>query len=147
MEIKTKAFKNGGKIPSEYTCDGRDVWPDLEISGVPEEAESLALAMDDPDSPSGVWDHWVVWNIPADTKIIKSGELPPRAAEGINTWGRNGYGGPCPGSGEHRYFFKLYALDSVFNLSSSAHKTDLEKAMDGHVLAKAELSGRYQRQQ
>lgn len=130
-------------MPSEFTCDGADRIPPLEISDVPAGAKSLALVMDDPDAPMGVWDHWVVWNIPADTKRIDS---QPKGVAGKNSWGRLDYGGPCPPSGTHRYFFKLYALDTMLDLPAGSNKQSLMQAMKGHIVAEAVLMGTYKRQ-
>ncbi len=143
MKITSAAFKEGGAIPSKYTCDGDDSSPPLIISDVPKNAKTLALISDDPDAPMGTWVHWVVWNIPADTKEIAEGEAP--GEEGTTDFGRTGYGGPCPPSGTHRYFFKLYALDTELNLPGSTTKKQLESAMKGHVVAEAKLIGTYKR--
>lgn len=145
MIISTPAFKNGEKIPSKYTCDGENINPPLEISDIPKNAKSLVLIMDDPDSPSGTWLHWSVWNIDPATKKIDENSVPIGAVEGKTSFNINGYGGPCPHSGTHRYFFKLYALDCTLELSSEADKATLEKAMMDHILAKAELMGLYKR--
>lgn len=145
MKITSPAFQNDQLIPAQYTCDGRNVSPPLKISDVHSGTESLALFMDDPDSPTGVWDHWVVFNIPPGvTEIEESSE--PGGTQGKNTFGELGYGGPCPGSGEHRYLFKLYALDAQLDLKEGASKTDIERAMQGHILMQAQLMGRYARQ-
>jgi len=141
--VKSPVFEAGKQIPKKYTCDGDDINPPLAIEGVPKEAKSLVLAIDDPDAPSGTFDHWIVWNIPASTSKIAENSSPGK--EGQSSFGKNGYGGPCPPSGTHRYFFKLYALDSELKLASSAKKKDVEKAMQGHVLAKGELIGTYHR--
>ncbi len=146
MIISTPIFKNGGNIPPKYTCDGENVNPPLEISDVPAGARSLVLIMDDPDSPGGAWLHWSVWNIDPKTTEIMENSAPAGAVEGATGFGRTGYGGPCPRSGEHRYFFRLYALDSKLNLPAGARRPELEQAMAGHVLAEAELTGRYRRQ-
>ncbi|HEY6007196.1 MAG TPA: YbhB/YbcL family Raf kinase inhibitor-like protein, partial [Geobacteraceae bacterium] len=106
MHVSSPAFAHGSSIPTVHTCDGRDASPPLDIGGVPEEAKSLVLIMDDPDAPVGTWVHWVVWNIPPGTGEIWESSLPPGSVEGRNSWKRNGYGGPCPPSGSHRYFFK-----------------------------------------
>lgn len=144
MKLTSPAFTHNGVIPSEYTCDGNDLSPPLVISDVPANAKSLALIMDDPDAPVGTWDHWVVFDIsPSTTQIPKGTE--PQGTAGRNSWGRKGYGGPCPPSGTHRYFFKLYALDTKLNLSEGATKKDLEKAMQGHIIAQAQLMGTYKR--
>ncbi len=144
MKLTSSAFINNGAIPSEFTCDGADLSPPLLISDVPKNAKSLALIMDDPDAPVGTWDHWIVFNIPSSTNQIAKGTEPDGIA-GKNSWGRTGYGGPCPPSGTHRYFFKLYALDTELNLLKSATKRDLERAMEGHIIEKAELMGTYKR--
>ena len=144
MKLTSSEFSNDGAIPSEYTCDGSNINPQLSISDVPSNAKSLALIMDDPDAPVGVWDHWVVYNIPASTKEIPKGKEPQGTA-GRNSGGRSGYVGPCPPSGTHRYFFKLYALDTTLNLPEGLTKKDLEKSMQGHIIAKAELMGTYKR--
>jgi len=150
MEIKSPAFAHGDLIPPKYTCDGADVSPPLSLAGVPAGTKSLALIADDPDAPAGTWVHWVVWNIPAGTKSLEEGipakeALPNGVRQGTNDFRRVGYGGPCPPSGTHRYFFKLYALDTTLNLPATATKQDLEKGMQGHTLAQAELMGRYSR--
>jgi len=140
--IKSSAFANNGSIPTKYTCDGEDVNPPLNIEGIPQETQSLALTVDDPDAPMGTWDHWVVWNI-SPSNEIKENTIP--GVEGMNDFRKHSYGGPCPPSGTHRYFFKVYALDTKLNLSSNSRKKDLEKAMQGHILAKGETIGRYSR--
>ncbi|MEM2918372.1 MAG: YbhB/YbcL family Raf kinase inhibitor-like protein [Candidatus Altiarchaeota archaeon] len=145
MKIKSSAFEQNGKIPIKYTCQGQDINPPLEFSEIPKEAKSLALIMDDPDAPLGTWDHWIIWNIPPETKEILEGEIPKNAIQGQNSWKKNSYGGPCPPSGVHRYFFKLYALDTILNIKENSKKSDLEKAMQGHILAKAELIGLYEK--
>ena len=144
MKLTSPAFANNGTIPSEYTCDGNDLSPPLSISDVPSNAKSLILVMDDPDAPVGTWDHWIVFNMGPSTKEIHKG-TEPKATAGKNSWGRTGYGGPCPPSGTHRYFFKLYALDAMLNLPQGATKKELEMAMQGHIIAKAELMGTYKR--
>ena len=144
MKIKSPAFENGGRIPAKYTCDGEDISPPLEFEDVPEDAKSLALVMDDPDAPMGTFDHWVVWNIPPETRSIEEGK-EPEGVQGMTDFGRKGYGGPCPPRGEHRYFFKLYALDTKLDLPEGSRKSDLEKAMKGHIIAQATLMGRYSR--
>ena len=145
MKLTSPAFENNGKIPSEYTCDGSDTSPELNIADVPKSAKSLVLINDDPDAPVGTWDHWIVFNIPPNTARISRGE-EPAGIGGKNSWGRTGYGGHCPPSGVHRYFFKLYALDTMLNLKEGATKKDIEKAMQGHIIAKTELMGTYKRQ-
>jgi len=145
MKLTSSAFENEGSIPAEFTCDGDDVSPPLAISEAPENTKSLALVCDDPDAPVGTWDHWVVFNIPADTKEIAKA-TDPQGTGGKNSWGRTGYGGPCPPSGVHRYFFKLYALDTELDLAEGSGKGEVEQAMEGHILVQAELMGKYQRQ-
>lgn len=143
LSVKSPAFKQGELIPKKYTCDGENINPPLIIEGVPKEAKTLVLAVDDPDAPSGTWDHWIVWNIAASTAKIGEDSVP--GMEGENSFGRTGYGGPCPPSGTHRYFFKVYALDTQLNLTGRSKKKDAEKVMQGHVLAKGELMGVYRR--
>jgi Raf kinase inhibitor-like YbhB/YbcL family protein len=149
MKLTSPAFEHGGKIPSKYTCDGENINPPLTISDVPSEARSLVLIMDDPDVPKhlrgdGMWDHWVVFNIPATIRDIKEGK-EPGGTPGIGTGGNLDYYGPCPPDREHRYFFKLYALDAELDLPEKTTKQGVERAMEGHVIAKAELMGRYER--
>ncbi|HTP64860.1 MAG TPA: YbhB/YbcL family Raf kinase inhibitor-like protein [Geobacteraceae bacterium] len=145
LRLTSQAFVHNGYIPARYTCDGNDINPPLEIEHVPAEAKSLALIVDDPDAPIGMWVHWVVWNIDPATREIAEDHVPRNAAQGKNDWKRNIYGGPCPPSGVHRYFFKLYALDMKLNLGAGTTKKDLEKEMQGHILASAELIGLYKR--
>jgi len=144
MKLTSPAFANNGAIPSEHTCDGNDLSPQLVISDVPASAKSLALVMDDPDAPVGTWDHWIVFNIAPSTKQLAKG-TEPQGVAGRNSWGRTGYGGPCPPSGTHRYFFKLYALDTKLSLAEGSTKKDLERAMQGHIIAQAQLMGTYKR--
>jgi Raf kinase inhibitor-like YbhB/YbcL family protein len=145
LKIASPAFKDNGSIPRQYTCDGKDMNPPLIIENVPKEAKSLALIVDDPDAPVGLWVHWVMWNIDPKTKEIKENSVPKGAIQGINDFGKNNYGGPCPPSGTHRYFFKLYALDTTLNISPSSAKANLEKAMKGHILAQAQIIGLYKK--
>jgi len=142
LVITSPAFENNGFIPSKYTCDGEDVNPAISIDGLPEGTLSLVLIIDDPDAPMGTWDHWIVWNIPP-TKIIEENSVP--GIEGLNDFRKHTYGGPCPPSGIHRYFFKVYALNTQLTLSSTSKKREVEKAMRGHILAQGELIGRYKR--
>ena len=144
MKLTSAAFIHNAPIPFEYTCDGSDISPSLSISDVPSNAKSLILIMDDPDAPVGTWDHWIVFNIPPSTKQIAKG-TEPNGVAGKNSWGKTGYGGPCPPSGTHRYFFKLYALDTELNLPEGTTKKDLERAMQGHIIAQAQLMGTYKR--
>lgn len=144
MKISSTAFENNGMIPPEYTCDGSDVSPELVFSEVPKEAKSLALVMDDPDAPMGTFTHWVVWNIPPHKmRLAKDEKISLH--QGKTSFGSKSYGGPCPPGGTHRYFFKLYALDLVLGLEEGSSKSDLEKAMKGHILAQSELIGKYSR--
>ncbi len=149
MELTTPAFENEGTIPSKYTCDGPNVNPELLISGVPENAKSLVLIMDDPDVPKhiredGMFDHWVVFNIPPDTTKIAEGK-EPEGTPGLGTSGDTGYFGPCPPDREHRYFFKLYALDTTLELPEKTDKVTVEREMTEHVIDKAHLMGLYER--
>ncbi len=150
MQITSSAFLEGEMIPAHYTFDGSDVSPDLSWSGVPETAKSLALICDDPDAPMGTWVHWVLFNIPVDAgglpaEVSSNATLENGARHGKNDFRRLGYGGPCPPGGTHRYFFKLYALDTELNLDSGITKAQLVEAMQGHILAEAQLMGRYRR--
>lgn len=142
LQVTSTAFSTGGMIPSQYTCDGANVNPPLDIQGIPEQAKSLALIVDDPDAPSGTWVHWVVWNIPV-TEFIEENTVPGK--EGLNDFKKHHYGGPCPPSGTHRYFFKVYALDALLDLPDNTKKAGLEKAMEGHIVASGELMGVYKR--
>jgi len=147
MRLTSPAFENQQAMDSVYTCDGQDINPPLHISDVPTEAKSLALIMDDPDAlrPAGkVWDHWIVWNIPVSTTDIPEGQ-EPRGVHGLGTSDNLDYHGPCPPDGEHRYFFKLYALDVELDLDEGAGKDEVEESMDGHILAYTELIGLYNR--
>jgi len=154
LTITSPAFFHNEDIPPEFTCDGLDVSPPLEWSGVPEQAKSLVLVVEDPDAPDPaapkmVWVHWLLYNLPPTTTSfeqgITGGDLPPGAKEGINNWQQKGYGGPCPPIGRHRYFFKLFALDTVLDELEEPTTAELAKAMDGHILDQAELIGLYQR--
>ena len=145
MKIESPAFGNAAKIPSKYTCDGADIIPPLQFSNVPAGAKSLAIIMDDTDSPSGDWLHWSAWNIAPETREIRAGEVPAGAVEGKTSFDDVGYGGPCPGRGEHRYFFHLYALDSMLDLPRGADRSQLEAALAGHILGRAEFYGLYKR--
>ncbi|MFA5126832.1 MAG: YbhB/YbcL family Raf kinase inhibitor-like protein [Patescibacteria group bacterium] len=147
MQIISSKFANQQIIPSDYTCDGRDVNPPLEFKEVPENTKSLVLIMDDPDAmkPAGkVWDHWIIFNIPPDIRTIREGE-EPLGVHGLGTSNNLKYHGPCPPDGQHRYIFKLYALDTSLDLPQSSTKGQLEQAVSGHILAQAELVGLYQR--
>lgn len=144
MRLTSTEFVDGGTIPTRYTCDGEGISPPLEIADVPAGAQTLALICDDPDAPSGIWDHWLVWNIPSTITHIPAGGAAG-GQEGMNSWPKQGYGPPCPPSGEHRYYFRLYALDTRLDLPSTAGRQQLEAAMAGHLLERAELMGRYRR--
>lgn len=146
MEIKSPAFKNNESIPSEYTCQGGNINPPLEIVDTPTEAISLALVCEDPDAPLGTWTHWLIWNIDARTKIIDKNSKPQGSVEGITSGGQAGYEGPCPPSGTHRYYFKIFALDNVLELDQNADIKKLNETMNNHILDKAELIGLYQKQ-
>ena len=145
MIIESPEFKNNEHIPAKYTCDGEDINPPLLFNDVSEEAQSLVLIFDDPDAPMDTWVHWTVWNIDSKTRKIAENSVPTGAVEGITDFGRIGWGGPCPPSGTHRYFFKLYALDIKLDLSSKTRKHQIEEAMAGHIIKKAELIGLYSR--
>jgi Raf kinase inhibitor-like YbhB/YbcL family protein len=169
IRVKSPSFKEGGLIPKQYTCDGQNISPPLTWTGVPSAAKSLVLICDDPDAPKGTWVHWVVFNIPPDVLFLAPGagketdtieDYMPRGGRGrgkpvlvFTTFGvhgttdfkRVGYGGPCPPSGTHRYYFKLYALDTMLNLQNEATKASVEKAMEGHILAEGQLMGKYKR--
>ncbi len=153
MRISSPEFEDGGRIPKEYTCEGEGISPPLVVEDVPREAISLALIVDDPDAPRGEFDHWIIWNLPADMRT-----LPPAipdsptveglgaAAQGENDYGRIGYDGPCPPPGRpHRYRFRLYALDTTLSLNPGATRDRVEQAMEGHVVAEAEMVGVYGR--
>lgn len=144
MKLTSPAFANKTMIPKKYTCQGEDINPLLKIEGIPQETVSLVLINDDPDAPGGTWDHWIVINI-APTQTIAENSVP--GTQGKNSWGRNDYGGPCPPSGTHRYFFKLYALDTQLNLSEGASKKEVENAIKGHILEQTELIGLYEKTQ
>lgn len=144
MKITSPVFENSRKIPSKYTCDDKNINPPLAVSGVPESAKSLVLIVDDPDAPMGTWVHWTIWNMdPALTEIAE--DSVPEGIEGVTSFDKPGYGGPCPHSGTHRYFFKLYALDTILSIRETSDKKALEEAMEGHTLASAELVGLYSR--
>ena len=150
IEIRSSAFGEGERIPSDFTCDGADMSPPIEWSGVPARAQSLAIIVDDPDAPSGNWTHWLVYDLPPDLTQLQAGiaagdELPGGALQGRTDFRKTGYGGPCPPSGEHRYFFRVYALDAMLHLKAGASKQELLRAMQGHILAEGALMGKYDR--
>lgn len=152
LTLKSNAFDNGDIIPSKYTCEGEDISPPLVWAGVPENAQSLVLIVDDPDAPDPkapkmTWVHWVLYNIQPDVsglpEDIMSAKLPPGTEEGLNDWNRTGYGGPCPPIGRHRYFHKLYALNTMLEGMNTPTKAKVEAAMKGHIIAQTELVGTY----
>jgi Raf kinase inhibitor-like YbhB/YbcL family protein len=155
LVLKSDAFEDGGEIPSKYTCEGEDLSPGLAWEGLPEGTASLVLIVDDPDAPDPaaprmVWDHWILYNLPPDAGGLAEGvpahRLPPGCGQGINSWGRTGYGGPCPPIGRHRYFFRLYALDSPLPPGlGTPTKDGVLLAMEDHILARTELVGTYQK--
>jgi Raf kinase inhibitor-like YbhB/YbcL family protein len=150
IELLSYAFVKGGKIPQKYTCDDLNVSPPLNWDKIPNNTKSIAIICDDPDIPMGTWVHWVLFNLPAKMRAL-SGYLPtdkilPNGAkQGINDFGKIGYGGPCPPGGTHRYYFKIYALDIELNLEGGVTKNEVVKAMAGHVLAEGQLMGKYSR--
>ncbi len=149
FKLMSSAFPEGGTIPKLHTCDGADLSPALEWSGAPANAKSFALIMDDPDAPAGTWNHWLLWDIPVSTHSLAQGFKPGQTGEsGTNDFGKPGYGGPCPpkGHGPHRYFFKLYALDTEsLDLRAGAKRADLDRALRNHTVAEAQYMGRYER--
>ena len=154
LELKSPSFPSDGEIPAEFTCEGTDISPELSWSGAPEGTESLVLIVDDPDAPDPkapkrTWVHWVLYDIPASASGLPENVgpegLPPGTQQGLNDWQRRGYGGPCPPIGRHRYFHKLYALDTQLGDLESPGKAELESAMKGHVLAEAQLIGTYEK--
>ncbi len=145
MQLKS-VFDNNERIPGRYTCDGRNINPGLEISEIPEKTKSFALIVDDPDAPAGTWVHWIIFNIPPTIIKIEENSIPTHSKQGTNDFKKLDYGGPCPPSGTHKYFFKIYALDSELELEEGASKKELENAMKEHILEKAELIGLYSRE-
>ncbi len=151
IKVTSPAFKEGGMIPSKYTSDGADISPPLQWEGIPAGTQSIALINDDPDAPMGTWVHWVMWNIPPDKKELPENvphdqKLPDGSCQGITDFRQPGYGGPAPPSGTHRYFFKVYALDTKLDMLTGSTKAQLVKAMEGHILAEGQLMGKYKRQ-
>jgi hypothetical protein len=142
MKLTSSAFREGESIPSKFTCDGGNTSPPLEISDVPSGAKSVVLIADDPDAPGGLFTHWLVWNILPQTNSIAEGSAP-RGMQGRNDFGKSGYSAPCPPSGMHRYYFRVFALDRELDLRSGAKRSQLDAAMKGHVIAQGELIGRY----
>lgn len=144
MKIQSSVIKQGKKIPEKYTCDGENLSPPLEFIDVPKKAKSLVLICDDPDAPMGNWIHWMVFNINPRTRNIAENSVPQGGIEGVTSFGSKKYGGPCPPSGEHRYFFKLYALKEKLDLKSDATMSEIEKAIEENLIEQAELMGVYE---
>lgn len=144
MKITSSAFQQGGNIPSKFTCDESDTSPPLQITGIPSNAKTLVLIVDDPDAPGGLFTHWLVWNIPAQTNSMAEGSAP-KGVHGTNDFGKSGYKGPCPPPGTHRYSFKIFALDRELDLRSGAKRSQVDAAIKGHIIAQGELVGRYAR--
>lgn len=142
MKMTSPDFKNNEMIPKKFTCDGENVSPGLVIEGIPGQAKSLALIVDDPDAPMGTWVHWVVYDMPPASRI---GQNSAPGKQGTNDFGKRNYGGPCPPSGTHRYFFKIFALDAMLNVKEGLSKKELEHSLQGHIVEKAELVGLYKR--
>ena len=145
LKVTSRAFSQSGKIPKKYTCDSANVSPPLRIENIPKTARSVALIVDDPDAPGRTWTHWLLWNISSKVSEIWENNVPQNAVEGTSDFGNAKYGGPCPPSGTHRYYFKVYALDTTLYLPSSSKKATLEKAMAGHIVAEGSLMGTYSR--
>jgi Raf kinase inhibitor-like YbhB/YbcL family protein len=143
LTVSSPDFSDGGYIPPRFTCEGQNTPPTLEISGVPAGARSLALVVEDPDAPSGTFTHWTVWNIPPGSTRISAGKLPAAVRQGTNDFGTVGYSGPCPPSGTHRYYFRISALDTALRLPLEASRQEFDAAINGHILASAEVMGRY----
>ncbi len=150
ISLKSPSFKEGEMIPQRFTCDGEDISPELMWESIPEGYQTLAIVCDDPDAPMGTWVHWIIYNIPPGLTGLKEGippdeSLPDGTKQGKNSWRRIGYGGPCPPGGTHRYFFKIYSLDTRLDLDPGVSKSQLIRAMEGHTLAQGQLMGRYHR--
>lgn len=143
MRLISTQITSDQMIAEKFTCKGENISPPLGVENVPEQTKSLVLIVDDPDSPTGLWNHWLVWNIDPKTTEIKEGSAPSGASTGTNDFGKTSYGGPCPGFGVHRYFFRLLALDTMLNLTSQARRKELDAAIKNHVLAEASLMGRF----
>jgi Raf kinase inhibitor-like YbhB/YbcL family protein len=146
LKVTSGAFFDGGKIPKKYTCDNFNVSPPLRIENLPKSVKSLALIVDDPDAPGRTWTHWLLWNIDPKTTEIRENSVPHNAVQGTTDFGSAKYGGPCPPSGAHRYYFQAYALDAALSLPSSATRAAVEKAIAGHIIAKGSLMGTYSRE-
>lgn len=150
ISLKSPAFKEGESIPSRHTCEGYNISPPLEWNNLPDDTMSMAIICEDPDAPSGLWTHWIIFNLPKDTsglkeKIMPREEVDDMIKQGLNSWGTVGYRGPCPPQGTHRYFFRIYALDKILDLPSSCTRDDLLKKMENHILDQGVLMGTYTR--
>ncbi len=145
IKIASPVFNNGQSIPKKYTCKGQGINPPLTIDGVPTNSKSLVLIVDDPDAPSGTFTHWLVWNIDLNLKEIKENSVPTNGIQGTNDFGENKYGAPCPPFGTHRYYFRIYALDTKLNLQQTTKRSGLEEAIKNHMLENGELMGKYSR--
>ena len=147
FKITSASIKENSLIPDQFTCDGEDISPDLKWENIPQKTKSFVLIMDDPDATMGTWDHWLLFNIPREVNQLSSDlrKLPYGTKIGKNSWGERKYGGPCPPDKEHRYFFKLYALDTTLSLPEGSDKQKVERAMEGHIINKTELIGLYKR--
>ena len=143
INLRSSAFSSGGNIPAQFTCKGSDTNPPLQFQGIPKEAKSLALIVEDPDAPGGRFTHWLLWNIDPGTTQIAEKSVPHGALEGANDFGKTGYGGPCPPSGTHRYYFRLLAVDQKLDLKPGANRSALERALGKHVIGIGELMGRF----
>jgi Raf kinase inhibitor-like YbhB/YbcL family protein len=139
ISITSPAFRPGGDIPAKFTCNGANESPPLQIEGIPSETKSLVLIVDDPDAPRGLFTHWIAWNIDPKTTEVAENRAPAGALQGMNDFGKRNYAGPCPPSGRHRYFFKIFALDAKLELKPNTHRAELDAAMHGHILAQGEL--------
>lgn len=146
LTITSLSFSHEAAIPQRFTCDGVDMSPPLSWQHMPDGTRTFALICDDPDAPMGTWVHWVAFNIPATSTGFLEGKVPEGTILGVNSWGKHGYGGPCPPGGTHRYFFKLYALDTKLQLTPETSAAQLEQAMEGHILGKTKLMGKYSRE-
>jgi Raf kinase inhibitor-like YbhB/YbcL family protein len=145
LKLSSPAFENGGRIPKKHTCDGENVNPSLKIENVPSNTKSLALVFDDIDAPRGSYVHWILWNLAPDVEEIKANSVPEGVVQGLNDFKKRNYGGPCPPGRAHKYVFRIYALDTIFNLNPNSTKKDLEKPMEGHIISRAQLTGLYKR--
>jgi Raf kinase inhibitor-like YbhB/YbcL family protein len=144
IKITSAAFQQGENIPAKFTCDGANANPPLQFQGIPSAAQSLVLIVDDPDAPGGLFTHWLLWNIDPKTNSVGEGSVP-KGVKGTNDFGQTGFGGPCPPSGTHRYFFKIFALDRALDLPAGAKRSQLDAQMHGHIIAQGELMGRFAR--